>query len=64
MDIHLQNNIFTLKVYESVNSFVPEALGDLLSTPASLAEELLLKALMLLQVLLACMLMHSLGDCF
>lgn len=27
-DISLQNNIFTLKIYKNMNSFVPEALGD------------------------------------
>lgn len=28
-DILFQNNIFTLKFYRNMNSFVPEALGDL-----------------------------------
>lgn len=54
MGIHLQNNIFTLKIYKNVNCFVPEALGDLPPTHNSLVEELLIKDLMLFQVLLEC----------
>lgn len=52
--IHLQSNIFTLKIYKNVNCFVPEALGDLPPTHNSLVEELLIKDLMLFQVLLEC----------
>lgn len=54
MGIHLQNNIFTLTIYENVKSFVPQALGGLPPTHTSLVEELVMKNLILLQVLLEC----------
>lgn len=52
VDIHLQNNGFTLKIYKNVNSFVHETSDDLSPMRASLVEELLMKAFMLFQVLL------------